>query len=100
DGTAKLFQIGTRPLDPDHWLAPDENRLGQLAEKARLRVTHQDQVFAQVSGSRPAQSELLSLLADYLPRRFPDLWRRDGDGITILPSGEAVPLTSAEAPLA
>lgn len=100
DGTAKLFQIGTRPLDPDHWLAPDENRLSQLAEKARLRVTHRDQVFAEMSFSRPAQAELLSLLADYLPRRFPDLWRRDADAITILPSGETVPLTSAEAPLA
>jgi hypothetical protein len=100
DGTAKLFQIGTRPLDPDDWLAPDGSLASQLAEKARLRISHLAETFAELSGSRPAQSELLSLLADYLPRRFPDLWRHDGDAITILPVGATLALTSAEAPLA
>lgn len=100
DGTAKLFQIGTRPLDPEDWLAPDGALAMQLAEKARLRLSHPAEIFAALGGSRPAQLELLSLLADYLPRRFSDIWRRNGDHITILPLGETVPLTSAEAPLA
>ncbi|WEJ58671.1 DUF3445 domain-containing protein [Devosia sp. FJ2-5-3] len=100
DGTARLFQIGTRPLDPNDWLAPDGALVSQLAEKARLRVSHPAEIFAQIAGSRPAQAELLATLADYLPQRFPALWRRDAEAISIVPSGQTIGLADPEAPLA
>lgn len=100
DGTAKLFQIGTRPLDPEDWLAPDDQLREQLAEKALLVQTHNDQIFAELPQSRPAQAEVLALLADYLPRRFPQLWVRRGDGIALLPEGETVDLAGSGPPLA
>lgn len=100
DGTAKLFQIGTRPLDPEDWLAPDEQLRGQLAEKARLRQAHPRETFAALPHSHAAQAEALALLAEYLPRRFPDLWARRGDAMRLLPDGETVDMAGNEPPLA
>lgn len=100
DSQAKLFQIGTRPLDPEDWLAPDDQRDGQMREKARLRLSHPDQTFAELAQSRPAQAELLALLIDYLPRRFPHLWARSGSGLAMLPTGEVIDVREDRPPLA
>lgn len=99
DLAARLFQIGTRPIDPADWLEPDAAMAGQLAEKARLRHLHPEAIFAEAPESRPAQAEVLSLLAQYLPERFPQLWRREGRAIHIIPSGEAIDLDGADSPL-
>lgn len=88
----RLFQIATRPLDPADWLDPDADMAAQLAEKARLHQTHFSQIFAELPESRPAQAELLSLLADYLPERFPRLWHKRDDALLVVPTGETVPL--------
>jgi len=99
DGSSPLFRIGTRPLDPGDWLDPDEAMAAPLAEKARLRECRAAEIFAEMQPSRPAQAELLALLADYLPRRFPKLWRRDGPTLIVLPTGESVPLAGEGPPL-
>lgn len=100
DGSSRLFQIGTRPLDPEDWLDPDEAMAAQLAEKARLRGTHFSQIFAEEPSSRVAQAEFLALLVDYLPRRFPALWRQEAGGLHIVPTGETVALDGDASPLA
>src|SRR5690606_27115921 len=76
DGSSRLFQIGTKPLDPHDWLEPDAAMAAQIAEKSRLFATQRDDVFAALPGSEAAQAELLELLAEYLPTRFPALWQR------------------------
>lgn len=86
----RLFQIATKPLDPNDWLDPDAGMAAQLAEKARLHKNHFAEIFAELPESRPAQAELLSLLFDYLPTRFPHLWQRRGEGLLVVPTGEMV----------
>ncbi len=99
DLSARLFQIGTRPLDPADWLAPDAAMTAQLAEKQRLWQTHSGAVFAETPHSRPAQTELLALLANYLPERFPALWQRENGDIHVLPTGERIALGGDASPL-
>ncbi|MET0440015.1 MAG: DUF3445 domain-containing protein [Devosia sp.] len=88
----RLFQIATKPLDPADWLDPNADMAAQLAEKARLHKTHLAEIFAELPESRPAQAELLSLLFDYLPTRFPHLWPKREQGLLVVPTGEVVDL--------
>lgn len=90
----RLFQIATKPLDPNDWLDPDADMAAQLAEKARLHKTHFAEIFAELPESRPAQAELLALLSDYLPARYPHLWQRQQEnGLLVVPTGDVVALT-------
>lgn len=99
DGSSPLFRIGTKPLDPQDWLEPDAAMTGQLAEKARLLVERPEAVFAELPESRPAQAEMLALLVDHLPRRFPELWRHSSAGMLVIATDETVPLEGEESPL-
>lgn len=99
DGSSPLFRIGTRPLDPQDWLEPDASMTSQLAEKAQLLVERPEAVFAQLPGSGAAQTELLDLLVDHLPRRFPELWQHSNAGMLVVPTDETVPLDAEESPL-
>ncbi|WP_338721397.1 DUF3445 domain-containing protein [Devosia sp. XK-2] len=99
DLSARLFRIGTRPLDPADWLEPDAAMAAQLAEKAKLLKERKDAVFEELAGSRKAQAELLALLADHLPRHFPELWRHSSTGIEVIPTNETIDLTGPGSPL-
>lgn len=88
----RLFQIATRPLDLSDWLDPDAGMAAQMVEKARLRQSHFAEIFAELPESRPAQAELLCVLAEYLPERFPHLWQRRDNGLLVVPTGEIVEL--------
>ncbi len=99
DLSSRLFQIGTKPLDPANWLEPDSAMGAQLEEKALLWRENFGDVFAGHKASRPAQSELLALLANYLPDRFPDLWQREGQGLRLVPTGAIIALDQHESPL-
>lgn len=87
-----LFKIAAKPLDLTDWLDPDAAMAAQLAEKARLREKKFAEIFAELPESHPAQAELLALLADYLPVRFPHLWQKRPEGLLVAPTGEVVPL--------
>lgn len=95
DGSSKLFQIGLKPLDVNEWIDADERLAADLAEKRRLAAERWDEVFAAEPGTEAAQAEILELLAEYLPRRFPDLYRRDGDAMVV--AGHRVALDAAPA---
>lgn len=99
DGTAPLFRIGTRPLDPADWLEPDEQLGIQLAEKTRLLRERMAEVFAEEPGSRAAQTELFDRLAAYLPARFPELWTPEHGAIRIQPTGDRIVLDAGDPPL-
>ena len=99
DGSSPLFRIGTRPLDPADWLAPDAALARQLGEKARLLQERPGEVFAEWPESRPAQAELLAMLTAHLPARFPTLWRHSKAGMLVAATGNTVALDSGESPL-
>ncbi|MBJ3786532.1 heme-dependent oxidative N-demethylase family protein [Devosia sediminis] len=77
DGSSPLFRIGTRPLDPAHWLEPDACRAAQIEEKLRLLAGRPEEVFAELPESRAAQGELLGLVTEHMRSRHPELWRHN-----------------------
>ena len=80
DGRPLRVQMGTRPLDPLEWIEIDENRADELAEKDRLLRDRRDEVLAYLPEGHAGSVEVLTMLGEYLPRRFPDVYGR-------LPSG-------------
>jgi hypothetical protein len=100
DGSSKPFTIGLKPLDPAEWIEVDRHLEAYLAEKDRLEAGHGASIFAAEPDSEDAQREVLSLLVDHLPARFPDTYRRAGDKMHIGSEGRMVDLAkSGEAPL-
>jgi hypothetical protein len=95
DGSSKLFAIGLKPLDPAEWIAADERLAADLAEKERLAAERWDEVFAAEAGTEAAQAEVLALLVEHLPARFPELYRRE-DG-AMLVAGHRVALDATPA---
>jgi hypothetical protein len=90
DGSSKLFAIGLKPLDTTGWIDADDRLSTDLAEKERLAAARWDEVFAAEPGTEAAQAEVLALLADHLPRRYPELYERDGNALIV--AGHRVPL--------
>ncbi|MEO6014323.1 MAG: DUF3445 domain-containing protein [Devosia sp.] len=83
DGSYKLFQIGVKLLDPAEWLDVDARLPDYLDEKARLGAERFGEVFAAEPGTEAAQREVLDLLVPHMLERFPDVYRREGDGIAV-----------------
>jgi hypothetical protein len=96
DGSAKLFQIGVKPLGAADWIEVDAAMPAYLGEKDRLLAERRDDVFVAEPGTEAAQAEVLGLLAVHLPARFPQVFRRDGAGIEIVPAGRRVALDGQE----
>ena len=68
----KPFQIGIRPLGLAEWIDADDRLGAYFEEKARLWGSERASVFAAEPGTETAQAELLALLSEHLPARFPD----------------------------
>jgi dimethylamine monooxygenase subunit A len=98
DGSARLFQIGLKPLDPAEWIDVDDRLADYLREKERLAAAVPDQVFAAEAGTEAAQREVLTLLAEHLSARFPEIYRRHGSDMEIVPAGRRVALDAAGVP--
>lgn len=92
DGANKPFQIGLKPLDPAEWIDVDEDLSTTLDEKDRLGAARFGDVFVAEDGTGAAQAEVLALLAEHLPQRFPGVYRRLGDTIEV--AGRAVELNA------
>ncbi len=99
DGSHKLFTIGVKPLDPADWIDVDDQLLNYLDEKDRLAERAYDKIFVAEPGTETAQAEALTLLADYLPERFPDIYQRIGPQIDIIPAFRRVRLDTPYPPL-
>jgi hypothetical protein len=98
DGSSTPFTIGLKPLDPANWIEVDGHLEAQLAEKDRLEAEHGASVFAAEPGTEAAQREVLSLLTEHLPARFPEIYRRVGDTMYVASSGRAVDLMKPDLP--
>ncbi len=99
DGSHKPFTIGMSLLDPTDWIEPDEHLARHLARKDELFAADREIVFREEPETRGAQTEVLALLAEFLPARFPDIWRLGGSRMDILPAGRTIDLAGDEPPL-
>jgi hypothetical protein len=99
DGSTTPFTLGLQTLDLADWIEPDEHLAGELAEKAELLSARRGEVWQEEIETRPAQAEVLALLAAHLLERFPAVYARDGNGIRVIAAGVTVPLDGAMPPL-
>ena len=98
DGSSRLFQIGLKPLDLSDWIEIDEHLAAHLAEKKRLRAAHPGETFVAEPRTEDAQAEVLALLAEHLPVRFPEIYRREGNAVEIVPARRRVALDAPGVP--
>ncbi len=85
-GPYKPFTIGMNLLDPKDWIEVDAKLPAYLAEKQRLLTADRHAVFREEEATRAAQQEVLDLLLEHLPSRFPEIFRRDGHLMKVVPA--------------
>jgi hypothetical protein len=98
DGTSKLFQIGLKPLDLRNWIEIDATFDFQLAEKRRIYAEYPDKVFVAEEGTKEVQAEVLALLSEHLPARFPERYRQGNGKLTVTGHPELDGLETRELP--
>jgi hypothetical protein len=92
--------MGLKALDLREWIEIDEHFEGQLAERRRLLDQRREAVLGALPESAAGQAEVLELLLDHLPERFPEHYRRANGELANLVTGERFDLAAwREAPL-
>ncbi|EIE18797.1 hypothetical protein COCSUDRAFT_20416 [Coccomyxa subellipsoidea C-169] len=71
--------MGLEPMHPMDWIEIDEHYEEEMALRRTLMKEKRDIVLVSLPGAEAANAEMLELLADFLPKRFPDRFTRDGD---------------------
>jgi dimethylamine monooxygenase subunit A len=84
------LQMGLMALRPEDWIELDDALAETLLLKRRLLAERHDDVFAALPDTERAGAELLNLLAEHLPRRFPTQYPRMGSTIAVAATGELV----------
>lgn len=82
------LSMGLERLALDDWIEPDDTFASQLREKERLLSERHQQVFAVLPQATAGSAETLALLAEHLPARFPQLYRRSGATLENLVTGQ------------
>jgi hypothetical protein len=80
--------MGLLNLDPADWIEVDGNFAAELRLKRRLLAERHEACFLALPGSERGGAETLEMLAAHLPARFPDIYRREGEVLSIAPLGE------------
>lgn len=81
--------MGLVGTDPGELIELDEHYVPEMAERRRLLAVRHGDVFAALPGSAAARREVLDILAELLPRRFPAWFGRDGAVLHNRLTGEA-----------
>ena len=84
------LQMGLMALKPRDWIEIDETLAATLLAKRRLLAERHDEVFAALPGTEAAGAEVLDLLAEHLPKRFPTQYPRMNTTIAVAATGELV----------
>ncbi len=88
DGPWRLA-MGLKALDLRDWIEIDTSFAAQLAKRrALIEERRDDAVCLALPESRVGQAEVLTLLLDHLPARFPEIYRRSPTAIENLATGE------------
>ena len=82
------WSMGLEALDLHNWIEVDDRSEVELAEKARLLRERHGAVFDALPESQAGSAEVLGLLIQHLPARFPDVYRREGDVMVHLRGGD------------
>lgn len=85
--------MGLRKIKPDEWIELDNQFPKYHVDKAARIQERGDKCIKTHPSAMSAALELLEELADYLPARYPDLYRRTVLGINNLWSGEVFDIT-------
>ncbi|KND90838.1 hypothetical protein TOPH_04657 [Tolypocladium ophioglossoides CBS 100239] len=89
--------MGLRSVPPIEWIELDNHYPKYHADKARRLLERSEKCVKTAPEAYPAAMELLQELTDYLPNRYPSLYKRTAVGIDNLWSGESLNIT--EVPL-
>ena len=84
------LQMGLMALKPEDWIELDETLGAILLAKRRLLAERHGEVFAAMPDTEAAGAEVLALLADHLPRRFPTQYPRMNTTIAVAATGELI----------
>jgi hypothetical protein len=84
------LQMGLMALKPEDWIELDATLATTLLAKRRLLAQRHDEVFAALPDTAAAGAEVLGLLADHLPKRFPTQYPRMNTTIAVAATGELI----------
>ena len=84
------LQMGLTAIDARDWIQLGPDAREQLVEKRRLLAAQHDAVFAALPGTEEAGAEVVDLLFDHLPRRFPTDYPRMDHMIALAATGELI----------
>ncbi|KAI8938983.1 hypothetical protein NX059_004827 [Plenodomus lindquistii] len=85
--------MGLRTMQWDEWIELDNHYLSYHALKAQRLEERGEKCVKTAAEAYPAAIELVEELVDYLPQRYPSLFRRTGAGIANLATGESFDIT-------
>jgi dimethylamine monooxygenase subunit A len=80
--------MGLVAREPDDMIAIDRLYPDEMAQRRDLLATRHGEVFGATEGTEDARAEVLEVLADMLPRRFPRWFARDGHWLDNRLTGE------------
>lgn len=86
--------MGLVSCPPSELIELDDRYAAEMAERRLLLAERHGEVFAACPGSEGARGEVLDLLAAHLPARYPAWFRREGDGLLNLLTGDAWDLSA------
>lgn len=87
-----------RPLDQDQWIEIDDDLDRYLGEKRRLYTTIPNKVFVAEADTVDAQQEVLTLLRDFLLKKYPGIYLQDGSSINIADTRHSVDIADQSIP--
>jgi dimethylamine monooxygenase subunit A len=93
------LKLGLKSLKLEDWIEIDDQFVPYLKRKTELFETNHSEVFASLEGSEIAQREVLDRLLAHLLLRFPDLYERMDDQITVRATGQTWRISEFEQPL-
>ncbi len=98
DGSKQPFTIGLEKLGAADWIDVDKYLVRDLDEKDGYIANQRNAVVRDAGGTQAAQAEALAMLADHLPKRFPDVYVKTHDGMLIIPARRAISFAQIEEP--
>ncbi len=82
------LSMGLMPLEIKDWIEPDAQCVAELKEKELLLAERHAEVFAALPEAAPGSAEALALLVEHLPSRFPELYKKSGERLDNLATGQ------------